>query len=52
MIPLYKLNNIDMKNIPPLTPIESETNNFIFSTLIALTLVGLGLYVIKIKNIN
>jgi hypothetical protein len=52
MIPLYNLNNIEMKNISPITPIESETNNFIFSTLIVITLVGLGLYVIKIKYIN
>jgi hypothetical protein len=41
-----------MKNIPAFTPNESNTSNLIFTTLIALTAIGLGLYVINKKAIN
>lgn len=52
MIPLYNINNLEMKNIPAYTPSESNTSNLIFTTLIVLTAIGLGLYVINKKAVN
>lgn len=51
MIPLYNINNLEIKNIPAYTPNESSTSNFIFTSLIVLTAIGVGIYVINKKAI-
>ena len=52
MIPLYNINNLEMNNIPTYTPNERNASNLIFTTLIVLTAIGLGLYVINKKAVN
>jgi hypothetical protein len=44
MIPLYNLNNLELKNIPSHHPNQGNSGNFIFTTLALLAAIGLGLY--------
>ena len=47
MIPLYNINNLEIENIPSISPIKTKISNLILSTLLTLTVLGLGLYVIN-----
>jgi hypothetical protein len=52
MIPLYDINSHEIMNIPAYSPNKSNTTKLILSTLIALTIIGLGLYVSNKKTLN
>lgn len=50
MIPLYDINNLNMKDITALPDNSSKESNLVIATLLVICVIGMGFYLVNQEN--